>query len=249
VARRAAAVPGPRPVAVAGRALRALRPGRLARLDRALGALRAVQQPGAVRREGDGLPLALEGHAQPALALRLAVVPGVVDAAQVPAHGEVFAVRGERGVGGPQVDRDGPPEDVGARRGQLGGPLVQVPALLVLVDEVDAPRLRVHDHRLGVPRAVGVRHHVLRGPQGLVLELLRLGQLVDPYVGPGPAEVVAAVPDEDPVAGADGDGLHVAGRADAGERDPGDGLPARAVDGVQVGAVVAVVVRPVDAGV
>src|SRR5690606_1382329 len=92
------AAPGPRPVAVACGALRALRPGRLARLDRTLGALRAVQQPGAVRREGDGLPLALEGHAQPALALRLPVVPGVVDAAQVPAHGEVFAVRGERGV-------------------------------------------------------------------------------------------------------------------------------------------------------
>src|SRR5690606_12458277 len=66
---------------------------------------------------------------------------------------------------------------------------------------------------------------------------------------PGPAEVVAEVPDEDPVAGAGGDGLHVAGRADAGERDPGDGLPARAVDGVQVEAVVAVVVQPVDAGV
>lgn len=89
--------------------------------------------------------------------------------------------------------------------------LVQTAPVLVLRDDVDAPGLRVDHQRLGVPCPVGVLHVVLRGADGLVLELLRLGQLVDPDVVPGAAEVVADVADVEMAVRAHGDGLHVPG--------------------------------------
>lgn len=124
-----------------------------------------------------------------------------------------------------------------------------MPAVLVLVDDVDAPGPGVDDHRLGVARAVGVLHDVLDGLDGLVLEDLRLRQLVDPHIGPGDTVVVADVADPDLVVGPDGDGLDVTRGAHAGHGDPGDGLAGGAVDGIQVRAGVLVVVGPVDARV
>lgn len=124
-----------------------------------------------------------------------------------------------------------------------------MPAVLLLVDDVDAPGLGMHDEGLGVSGAVRVLHDVLGGADRLVLEDLGLGELIDPDIIPGHTVVVADVTDVDLVVRPDGDGLDVAGRTHAGHGDRGDGLPGRAVDRVQIGAVVTVVVGPVDAGV